>query len=76
MDNYFESSMKFVLFTEALESDSNDEDYVTADVNTTYEYPEHVVTVTTVCDIDLGSKSTCIGSNKVHFLINCIFLLD
>ena len=53
---------------EALESDDSvGEDVVIPSVNATFEHPEHIVTVTTVDDIDLTSDSfTCIGPNKVR----------
>ena len=51
--------------TETLESDIDDHDDTNADIETTYNYPKHVVTVTTISDINLDEKSTCIGPNKV-----------
>lgn len=53
--------------SEALESDDeNDEQEVAPSVDATYDHPEHVVTVTTVSDVNLDSgKFACIGPNKV-----------
>ncbi|XP_031551417.1 nucleolar protein 12-like [Actinia tenebrosa] len=50
---------------DALESEEEDEpeDHSTS-VDTTYDHPEQVVTVTTVCDLDLEEDSTIIGHNK------------
>lgn len=52
---------------EALESD--DEDDTRKDVptvDTTFDHPEHVVTVTTINDVNLDSgKFACIGPNRV-----------
>ena len=54
-------------FLEALESDDEkDEQEVAPPVDTTFDYPEHVVTVTTISDVNLDSgKFACIGPNKV-----------
>lgn len=54
-------------FLEALESDDEkDEQEVVPPVDATFDYPEHVVTVTTISDVNLDSgKFACIGPNKV-----------
>lgn len=51
---------------EALESDDDkDEEEVASSVDATYDHPEHVVTVTTISDVNLDSgKFACIGPNK------------
>jgi len=53
-------------FLEALESDDEkDEQEVAPPVDATFDYPEHVVTVTTISDVNLDSgKFACIGPNK------------
>lgn len=57
----------FCQILEALESDDeNDEQEVVPSVDATYDHPEHVVTVTTVSDVNLDSgKFACIGPNRV-----------
>lgn len=52
---------------EALESDDeNDEQEAVSTVDATYDHPEHVVTVTTISDVNLdGGKFACIGPNTV-----------
>ena len=57
----------FCQILEALESeDENDEQEVEQSVDTTYDHPEHVVTVTTISDVNLDSgKFACIGPNRV-----------
>jgi len=52
---------------EALESDDEkDEQEVPSSVDATYDHPEHVVTVTTISDVNLDNgKFACIGPNKV-----------
>ena len=54
-------------FLEALESDDEkDEQEVASPVDATFDYPEHVVTGTTISDVSLDSeKFACIGPNKV-----------
>ncbi|XP_078347083.1 nucleolar protein 12-like isoform X2 [Oculina patagonica] len=51
---------------EALESDDeNDEQEVVPSVDATYDHPEHLVTVTTISDVNLdGEKFACIGPNR------------
>lgn len=60
---------------DALESDEEldapEDD--TAPVDATYDHPEHVVTVTTVCDIDLEGDSI-IGHNKVGLHIRTFYI--
>jgi len=48
------------------DDDENDGPDNTEQVNATYDHPEHIVTVTTVCDVDLTGGSTTIGVNKVQ----------
>lgn len=47
------------------DDDDNDTQDDVAKVDATFEHPEHIVTVTTVCDVDLSGGSTTIGVNKV-----------
>lgn len=55
-----------ILFLEALESDESEDEQDVPGVNTTYDHPDHVVTVTTISDVNLDSgKFACIGPNKV-----------
>ena len=42
-----------IFSSEALESDDSSDDIVMPSVNATFEHPEHIVTVTTIDDIDL-----------------------
>jgi len=51
---------------EALESDDEKgEQEVPSSVDATYDHPEHVVTVTTISDVNLDNgKFACIGPNK------------
>ena len=53
---------------EAFESEHESDEELVADmpVNTTYDHPEHVVTVTTISDVNLDNGSfACIGPNRV-----------
>ena len=55
-----------ILILEALESDESEDEQDVPGVNTTYDHPDHVVTVTTISDVNLDSgKFACIGPNKV-----------
>jgi len=57
----------FFQILEALESDDEkDEQEAASSVDATYDHPEHVVTVTTISDVNLDNgKFACIGPNKV-----------
>ncbi|EDO38089.1 predicted protein [Nematostella vectensis] len=51
---------------EALQSDAGDDEDGASSlaVDTTYDHPEHVVTVTSITDVDLDGGLTTIGPNK------------
>ncbi|KAJ7382616.1 rRNA binding [Desmophyllum pertusum] len=50
---------------EALESDDENEEEAVTSVDATYDHPEHVVTVTTISDVNLDTeKFACIGPNR------------